>query len=1478
MIQLLYPIYYRQYGIRRVQQLFNPRLFNFDEFGFPKNAIYHHVSHNEEDLAPNQDQSFFHAYKKRIFLDIVTEMPEVKGFARRINIAPQTLYRNFFLKNRLFKFTRDAVNVNKDPNTLTGIDYGYLQKLYRYTKMPLTNYYQWYNIEKTVWNNILKITNENERQNFVFFNVPDILPSVTSLRMFLNKVNNSFLRVFDTPEKRFVLELWRWIDPETRQDSLFGNFKQENLEKVNIVFIKNNKWCVVNLGVFNKWRKDVAQIKEDQEELKDKSKTPVVNFGYQPVQFQKLMLKFLINIQSQSFIETNETLPEEQTSEQEEIDDQITDQESAPEIEPHKNPEISEPERIHEMVSDSDIKDSETLDFEFDDKIFTDIEKDLNALEYIEQSNLMLKGVKREENDQTPNQSEVKTDKQIEKEITFSINEEDHSKLHEKIYTENSSTEMLKEFINKHAEYGLMSAADYRKAIKQADTFITGPSPYKEDVPMGEFIKVHEELLKLENHDVKIPDITTVQDKSMLESTLLSFDKKYITNVLPKDITAMISNIQKAGVIIQDYQIEYEGGALGEYEIHTIRVKPVDGAASTLRFKIPKIDEEGNYICNGNKYHMRKQRSDLPIRKIDPVTVGLTSYYGKLFVQRSKKKINDSIDWLAKQLLIIGQSGNSDLIKRVAPSNVFDNMFVAPKIYSGLAKYFKSIDIGPYHLFFDHRERLKLFEDDEGKGLSRKAKINAIECFGTRTKVQYRIIGIDSKQNLVLVDYEDNFYLYKNGNYELIGDIYSICLLDQTKSPVDFVELKVFAKTIPLGIVLAYTLGLTNLIKLLRVSPRIFEARQRIDLKADEYVIAFKDKKYVFSRKDKIATLILAGFNEYWRSIKTFFVESFDQKNVYLNVLESGGIGARYLRELENLEQLFIDPITRDLLVEMHKPLTLNGLFMESTEMLTNDMHYDSQDMRVMRIKGYERFAGCIYKEITQAIREYKAKNIRGKSQIDLNPYAVWRGITTDPSVEIVKDINPIENLKQIEAVTYSGTGGRDSGAINKESRAYHESDIGVISEATVDSGDVGVNMFLSANPSFKSIRGITEQFDIKENNQTRLLSTSAITAVGSDKDDVKRVNFVSIQNSHGIAVAGARQPYLRTGYEQIIGQRTGTMFSYSAKEPGKVISITDKGIIVKFDSGEEKGFILGRRFGNAEGSTYPHNVVTNLKLGDTFEAGDNIIYNEGFFEPDFINPKKVVYKSGLTAKVALYESSQTFEDSSSISSRLSNKLSAKTTKVLSYVVDFKQGVKNILKVGTETNPMDILFIIEDEITNEFGLFDDESLATLQKLSNKTPRAKYKGIIDRIEVLYHGSKEDMSTSLRNLVNYSDRELAERLKASGQKVHNGAVTEEYRVKGNPLAVDQAEIKFYITISTTASTGDKGIFANQMKSVIGEVMDYDLSTEDGDSIDAVFGSKSIYNRIVLSPFIIGTSISLLKVIAKRTIEIYRKKDGK
>lgn len=68
--------------------------------------------------------------------------------------------------------------------------------------------------------------------------------------------------------------------------------------------------------------------------------------------------------------------------------------------------------------------------------------------------------------------------------------------------------------------------------------------------------------------------------------------------------------------------------------------------------------------------------------------------------------------------------------------------------------------------------------------------------------------------------------------------------------------------------------------------------------------------------------------------------------------------------------------------------------------------------------------------------------------------------------------------------------------------------------------------------------------------------------------------------------------------------------------------------------------------------------------------------------------------------------------------------------------------------------------------------------------------------------------------------------------------------------------------------------KGVFANQLKTVFCDVSEKEIKTESGVVVDAIFGAKSIGDRIVLSPYIIGTTTTLLKLASKRAVEAYRK----
>lgn len=350
------------------------------------------------------------------------------------------------------------------------------------------------------------------------------------------------------------------------------------------------------------------------------------------------------------------------------------------------------------------------------------------------------------------------------------------------------------------------------------------------------------------------------------------------------------------------------------------------------------------------------------------------------------------------------------------------------------------------------------------------------------------------------------------------------------------------------------------------------------------------------------------------------------------------------------------------------------------------------------------------------------------------------------------------------------------------------------------------------------------------------------------------------------IACEGYTQSPFRTGYEQIMAHRTSDLYATTAKQEGVVVSLTDKAIKVQYADGTIKGIQLGRRFGNAAGLTTPHSLVSPMKAGQAFKEGDIIAYNTGFFEPDFLNPKQVVWKTGAMVKVALLESADTFEDSTSISPRISSLLKTKMTKVKQIVLNFNQDVMNMVNVNDEVHPDTPLCYIAEHLAGSDAQYNEETMDTLKMLSRNAPMAKEEGIVERIEIYYNGDIEDMSPSLAKLVTVSDRELKILHRGLGKSDMTGRVDEGYRVEGAPLFLDTLVIKVYITAEIACSTGDKAVFCNQMKTTVGRVHETPITTEDGQDIDAVFGAKSCFDRIVSSPFLIGSTNVLLGIISR------------
>jgi hypothetical protein len=1078
----IFKILYRAEGIRYSDRLLNLPQYKFTQF--PRGALFHNLDYTHVNPDIEATQPYFAGYAKKILVEHLTHYAELKGPARQVTFNIKEATRAWRQGHRTLWSELEAPYLTEqNPDALIVVNYGYLNRAHIYQKVQLAEYYRWYNLFDTLYKKVNEIATLSERHQFLFYPLPKLLQGRAILQKFEKEGEGSIRTVSFFGQggdaSYLFLDLWKWLSVKHRDKSLLSHIDPKHYAKVNLVFqgsSGNQVW--INLGYLNSWIKGQENTTEF---------SSVTQFDAELI--QKLYLRMAMSLNS--VVTEPEPLPEDVIElEQETLTPKVSEEPSANMVDQTsldtESAALPEDEEDNPNAGQSLLRtnikvgaktdvvslDKKSNDLPIEDltkSMLDELEKDMEALDRISLVHLKNSG---ESVDATGGPKV---------EITL-----DGHAVRSEVFKTLSSQEMLRDRIRADAEANLITASDYRKYEEGIQAYQESPDPYGgKDIRVKAMV-IQPEELTISPEESQIALTSATPDKTMGESTLKTFDKKYIRSVHRKDILQAIDAIQATGVVIRNHEVEIRNSVLGVYEHHRLEIKPIDGAPSNLQFTLPVVEEDGTFTAGGNKYLLRRQRVDNVIRKIAPQIVSLSTYYGKTFVQTSPKMSSSSLVWLFRQINLQALSGEG-LIKDVNPGNAFDNDYQAPYIYNALASEYESLTVGDIKLILDHKQARKILDAQGGYPRSLWSD-GAVFC------------GIDKKGHLIRVDKNNHFQRFGEKGFEELGDFATLAKLDTEKAPVDFAEMRLFSKYVPLGLILGYYVGFRRLVALLDEPYRIVEGRKGKALAPNEYAISFKDVSYIFKTADRVNTLILSGFMEYEKIIKGFEAKEFDNKEVYLNVLMAKKMSAIYVRELDMMESAFIDPISREILAEMGEPTSFIPLLIRAVELLTTFEHPASQDRNAMRDRGYERFAGTIYKELTQAVRQFRNKNLVGRSKVDMSPYQIWNAVMKDSSLKIVEDTNPIQSLKEQEVITFTGTGGRNKDTMTKETRAYHPNDVGILSESTVDSTSVGTIAYLSANPNIKNVRGIVK--DEKVLNPTTILSTSALLSPAAMNDN----------------------------------------------------------------------------------------------------------------------------------------------------------------------------------------------------------------------------------------------------------------------------------------------------------------------------------------------------------------------------------------
>lgn len=644
--------------------------------------------------------------------------------------------------------------------------------------------------------------------------------------------------------------------------------------------------------------------------------------------------------------------------------------------------------------------------------------------------------------------------------------------------------------------------------------------------------------------------------------------------------------------------------------------------------------------------------------------------------------------------------------------------------------------------------------------------------------------------------------------------------------------------------------------------------------------IKFADRVLHFNRYPLKKSLIIAGLSAY--DLSAYNMSDFESKDVYYELFTENGLAANYLKGIDSFYDLFIDNMTYTVLKQMNEPTNVRDLLLRCAELLSTTDHKEASSAANHRIRGYEQFNAILYNEMSREFAAYQTR--RGKNNsFSINPNAVYLRIIQNESTMPAEASSPLEDIKIYSNITYGGIGGRTGESFVASDRRYASDDTGVLSEATADSGKVGMNAMLSFNPTIKNTMGVIESKDKKDLKPSNLLSAHALLMPFAVNDDCNRLNFISIQYSHVLNTEHVERNRIRTGYERVIAHRVSDNFASVAEQDGKVTKIdtTAKLMEVTYDDGTKTVFKIGDNYELAESIVIQNNLVPNVKLGDKFKKGDVLTYNKGYFNRDHFTGQ-VDMTTGVMANLCLIETDSTLEDATEISERLAEKLAINPVNERVVTLSAKSQVFKMVGKGEHVKVTDPLIIFDESgIDADNGLTTDEdAMSILGDISRSSPSAKFSGEIVNIVAYYGGEISAMNPTLASIVKEAivqpnaAAKLASGSKRENEFIQSSVIPAGCKFKGIEFDEDTVMLIFYIKERIIHGVGDKLVLCNQLKSTTSGIFPKPVTTESGVEIDVMYSQKGVNSRKVMSPFPAGIISRIVEKLEKDVIDEYFK----
>ena len=941
------------------------------------------------------------------------------------------------------------------------------------------------------------------------------------------------------------------------------------------------------------------------------------------------------------------------------------------------------------------------------------------------------------------------------------------------------------------------------------------------------------------------------------------------------DIAKILQSFSSKSYPVSVVDINVEDTSTNMDYINTYTVKMEDGFGKrfTIKFDMPKFKNKRFMRLRGNEKTISGQLVLLPCQKTDDHTVQCVSNYKKIFLRRfgMQGKSYPAADKFIKAVRKMPLN-KRDFKIYFGDNSAICSKYDLPVDYIDIASQINRIETPNYTFFFNQDEYYTKYKVDIKKGIPFAVNKHTGELVYYNKEVATK--KLDEKTDAYVLTMSEFLGIYIG---ELNDDFKQIYITTKPATRLNYSQASIMASKIPLAVVIGYSIGMSAMVKLFtKKNVKPLDKKSNININAFDY-IKFSDG-YIAYPRTYSNSMLFNGLAVC--PTENYSIADMDKRSMWLDFLDN--FGGRILADgLDNFEDLFMDPITEEVCKHIGIPSDYFGLLKYANDLLADNKYNRHTDISGNRYRTNEIIAGYFYQAICKSYEEYKAQIKRGrKVGMTMKQSAVIDIIFKDPTFGDLSILNPLLEIEAANSATFMGLSGMNSArSYSLDKRTYDDSMINKLALSTGFAANVGINRQTTIDMDVDTKRGYIKNSGVDDASITKSFSmTEAVTPFGTTRDDPFRSAMTFIQTSkHGMRTAKSMPLLITNGADEAMPYISSDTFAYKAKENGKVAEITDKYMVVTYD---KPVTIDGKPYlseaidlrevvkKNSDGGFYiTIKLDTDLKVDKKFKKGEIIAYDRSSYSNKNGEDNNLAYNLGVLAKVAIMNTDEGFEDSTSVSSWLSEAMATDVVVQDEKDISKNTNIYSMVKVGQKVQEGDPLIIFQNSYDEKDAnmllknITDTDFVSDLGRIRLKS---HYTGIIQDIKIYRTCELNEMSDSLKKIVNDYEKDIRARKRMYEKYKMPGAnlLDPDYKMpatgimKNNP---DGVKIVFYIKYNDKLSVGDKTVAQSANKGVVKNIFPEGMEPfseyRPNEKIHALYAARSFNARMVTSVWTSG-----------------------